>query len=729
MTQNMSPADVRKTLEMQAKELEKMLKRNPQDYTSMFKYAVRLHLLDLHDDASAILLKLVKLGAEQVEVYEIGGKALIKAGRLKEAVEVLEKGLSLHPDSQALRLLLGNALNSAQDFKSAEEALITAYEKNPSNIDTIMMLGVFYMNMGYYDKAAFVLRKGLDVDPDNIPMLNNLGTIYMNMKEFVPASEYFLKALKLDNGNLACISNIAGCFEKMDHAEVALQFYDAALDIQKDYGPVICAKASMLCNHGMAQETQALYKEGLELLSKDEKARRNLDYLLHRSNYVFYIHYIPEFSRQNILDEILGWQKEMCGDSVEIPSLAFPNAPEKDRKLKIGLISGGFSVHPVGQMILGALENIDKDKFEILIFSDTPPGKKDYIHEKFIALADHYDDTFGIINYEVIERIRGQNIDILVELSGHSDGGRRLPLVAERVAPVQLKWVGGLFNTTGIPQMDWILGDAVEIPEGDEEWYTEKVYRMPDDYIVYTPPYYAPEVGALPALEKGYVTFGNLNNLTKTNSYSIELWSKIMHKVPNSKLLLKFGKMNVQFVQDHIKSSFAKHGITEDRLILEGGEKHQAFLGVYNRIDIGLDPHPYTGGLTTCEAMWMGVPVVTLPGETFAGRHAASHLTTAGLTDWVAKSEQDYIDIAVKWAQDLDGLARLRARLREKVAASPLVDGVKFAKNFEIALRHMWADWCDMKLSQTDKPQNKQTGDGKGKVKVKAKGQKKKKST
>lgn len=697
-SQNYNEIDLRQKISS----LEKKYKSNKNDYTTLYQISAYYNLLGEHENAGRGFLTLAEIGAEQFEVYKKGIYSLTKAKKYAEAIHVADIGLELFPDSFDLLMQKGLAFSGSRDYESAEKIFEQANALRPDDPSVIGTLGVHYNDIGQFDKALKIFLEGHQKYPDNIMMINNIGTILMHLGEYVPASEYFLKALKIEPDNPACLINIAGCFEKIDHADTALQFYDEALKVHPDYAQGMCAKASLLSNHGMSQEAEELYRQGLSGLRKQTKLRDN-DYIRHYSNYIFYIHYIPDYPRKDIKNEILQFQREICIDAVEKPKLSFGNQPDKNRKLKVGFISAGFCVHPVGQMIFGGLENINKNEFDVYIYADNNPQKRDYIFNKIKGLATVFRDIFGKNNYEIVNQIRNDEIDVMFELTGHSEGGRRLKMVAERVAPVQVKWVGGLFDTTGIPQMDWILADNVEIPEGDEEWYTEKVYRMPDDYIIYTPPYYAPRVKELPAIKNGHITFGNLNNLSKTNSYSIELWSKILHQVPGSKLLVKFNKVNVPFVQKHLQDAFASHGIGVDRLILEGGEKHQEFLNVYNRIDIALDPHPYTGGLTTCEALWMGVPVVTLPGETFAGRHAATHLTNADLPQFIAKDEQDYIDIAVKWANDLDGLAKLRAGLRDHVAKTPLVDGPRFAKNLEVALRHMWSEWCDEKMA-ADKP-------------------------
>lgn len=198
----------------------------------------------------------------------------------------------------------------------------------------------------------------------------------------------------------------------------------------------------------------------------------------------------------------------------------------------------------------------------------------------------------------------------------------------------------------------------------------------------------------MPAYEKGYVTFGNLNNACKTNAATIALWSKILARVPDSRLLLKTNGMATEMVRERILRGFAEYGIEAERIVCEGGGPHKEFVGAYNRIDIALDPWPYTGGLTTCEGLWMGVPVVTMPGPTFAGRHAATHLVNAGLPEWVREDADAYVEWAVEQAANKTKLSTLRAGLRDKVAASPLADGKRFAANFEAALRHMWQDFC-----------------------------------
>lgn len=652
--------------------------------------------------AGELLFTLVQANADQFEVYEYASNALMSAGEFDKAELSVLAGLKRFPGKFQLMVNHIAVMQYKGDIAKAYVLAEELQKIHADHTDLEKVMGAFYAQTGHGERALQNLLEAHEKNPQDVKVLNTLGYLYSNHQDYMTAAEYYIKALRIFPENPNCLNNIGNAFNSMKNVDLALKFYEEGLKIDPDHAPLICSKSSVYANHGMAQEIMGEFERGLSII-KDNVAMKNSQYLIHYSNYIFYMHYVPYLDREKIYKEILNWQKEICEGIEEKPRLSFENNPDRNKKLRIGMISSGFKMHPVGQMIVRAIENINKDEFEIYTYYDVLPERTDHIKARIMEASDVNRDVFSIKNHDLITVIRNDEIDIFIEMTGHAEGGQRLPLTAMRAAPVQFKWVGGLFDTTGVPQMDWILGDHIEIPEGHEKWYTEKVYRMPDDYIVYNPPEHAPSVKSLPALSNGFVTFGNLNNLAKTNSYSIEVWSKILHAVPGSKMLLKGNKMGRPFVIEHIQSAFEGHGIARDRIIVEEGEPHPGFLDVYNRMDIALDPHPYTGGLTTCEALWMGVPVVTLPGETFAGRHAATHLTNAGMPEWIATDEQNYIDIAVNAAKDLEALAKLRAGMRDHVAKTPLVDGLRFAKNFEIALRHMWGEWCDLKENKNSK--------------------------
>jgi predicted O-linked N-acetylglucosamine transferase (SPINDLY family) len=309
--------------------------------------------------------------------------------------------------------------------------------------------------------------------------------------------------------------------------------------------------------------------------------------------------------------------------------------------------------------------------------------------------AAEWHEVRDVSDEELARRIREDRIDILFDLAGHTPGNR-LPVFARKPAPVQITWLDYV-GTTGLSAMDYLLADPRQIPAGAEAFHTEKVLRMPDDYICFDPPVDAPAVGPLPALTGGLVTFGSFNLLTKTSPQSVEIWSRILREVPGSRLMLKNHGFDQPATMARLRRLFSEHAIDPSRIVFQGRSPHAELLAAYNEVDVGLDTLPYNGGLTTCEALWMGVPVVTCPGETFASRHGLAHLTAAGVAETVAADFEDYVRIAVALAGDLPRLSALREGLRGRVGGSALCDGKRFAGYFADVMRGVWRRWCEGK--------------------------------
>lgn len=677
--------------------------RKSPELSSLYEQGVRLFDQKRYEDSARCLAQVVAGNPVEVAPYAVYGIVLCVLGRHREAVGVFEKALAKDPANETLHVRKIYAMFNAGETRAAIKQAEAVLEQFPQSLEILTAFGSVCSKAGpeFHLRGAQAIEKVLAKEPENVQAINCLGAIFSAAGKYREAASYFIKVLRIDPKHMTAMLNVAGCFEKLAEPEMSLSFYESILKLEPNHGLAKAAKATILSNLGLSSENVEMLKEGLRVfMSEGDKP----NYITYASNYVFYVHYVPGFERKKIRAAIDDWYKQTCSEIVQKPRVDFENDPGPDKKLRVGLISNSFKRHPATWMTLAAMQNLDKSQFEVYAYSDIIKGKRDEVTHRYYGLCDFVREINGLSNEEMIERMRADNLDILLELTGHSEGGRRLPITAARVAPVQVKWVGGLFDTTGVPAMDWIIGDAIEIPEGDEKWYSERVYRMPDDYVVYDPPPYVSDVKPLPALKNGYVTFSNFNNLCKTNTFTIALWSRILKEVPKSRLYMKVQKLDTPFAQKHIEEEFAKHGIGIDRLILEGGDIHKPFMESYNKVDIALDPHPYTGGLSTCEALWMGVPVITLPGETFAGKHGATHLHNAGYPDWIAKDEDEYVALAVKWANDLEGLAKLRAGMRDQVKNSPLCDGPRFAKNFEKALRFMWQDWCDEKFPPASAP-------------------------
>jgi predicted O-linked N-acetylglucosamine transferase (SPINDLY family) len=311
--------------------------------------------------------------------------------------------------------------------------------------------------------------------------------------------------------------------------------------------------------------------------------------------------------------------------------------------------------------------------------------------ERMRRCAHHWRDIAGLDDATVADRIRADGIDILVDLVGHTKY-TRLPVFARRPAPVQASWLG-YFNTTGLATMDYFVTDPVSSPPGQERYFVEKLVRLPATRFCYEPPEYMPEVGALPLRRQGYVTFGSLNNIAKLNDHVLALWARVLAAVPDSRLLLQASALSDPLFQRDFRASAARHGIPAERLELRRFAPIDQAARTYHDIDIALDPFPFCGGMTSLDALWMGVPVVTLPQTMIAGRQTASMLANLGLPELIAPDEASYLACAVELARDVERLATLRTGLRERFRRSPLADYEGFTRDLEHAFGEMWRAW------------------------------------
>ena len=356
-------------------------------------------------------------------------------------------------------------------------------------------------------------------------------------------------------------------------------------------------------------------------------------------------------------------------------------------------MSADFREHAVAHFLLPILEHHDKATFEVYCYSSWPWA--DTTTERIRSCADHWVPCKDLSDDQLAERIRADGIDILVDLSGHTAENRLLTF-ARKPAPVQITYLG-YPGTSGLSAMDYRITDALADPAGSDAFYTEKLIRLPDSLCCYRPAHHMPDVAPLPALHNGFVTFGSLNGFAKVNDDCLRVWAEILKAVPASRLLML--TVPEGLARERLVEKFAALGIPAGRLDLFGKFPSGEFYKMFQRVDIALDPFPVTGGTTTCETLWMGVPVIVLAGQRFVSRVGYSFLSAAGLGHLSTASIDDYIRTAVNLAADIPALAKLHDRLRPQVAASPLTNAAAFTRNLEAAFRHTWKNWC---ASQSD---------------------------
>lgn len=434
---------------------------------------------------------------------------------------------------------------------------------------------------------------------------------------------------------------------------------------------------------GLQQEGMEAYFKALEFDPTSETVWSNL---------LFHSHYLPNFTAAEQRELLRRWHETVCA-ALPSPAPSLTARPrEAGKKLRIGLFSPGFCSHPVGRMAGPALFLLSKlPDCELYFYSSTlHPDERDPLRRMLRKAASKWVEIGTWPDERLYRAVMADKPDIAVDMAGHGMGGI-MTLFARRLAPVQVKWVGALFDTTGLPQMDYLLSDRFETPEGSDAHYAEKLVRLPHSYISYD----LQDCGDTERLKPDSpFCFGSFNNIYKLNSEIAGVWSAVLKRVPGSVLLLKTPFLRHPEAQEAARALFTAHGVAAERILTEGPSPHGELMQTYRRVDIALDSWPYTGGLTTLEALWMGVPVVTMPGPSFAGRHALSHLCNAGLESLVANSAEEYIDIAVRLAGDRNLLRDLRILLPYSLAQSPLVRHEQLAADLHTAFRTMWTRCC-----------------------------------
>jgi predicted O-linked N-acetylglucosamine transferase (SPINDLY family) len=462
--------------------------------------------------------------------------------------------------------------------------------------------------------------------------------------------------------------------------EAAIIHSRQALSIKSD-----CAVSYY--NIGNAQKEQAKHDEAIA--SFDQALKLDPDFVDAHSNILFCMNYSDNHSVQQIFERHLNWAERHA--SRHIGDRVYSNTHDPLRILRIGYVSADFREHPVGFFLEGVLQYHSKSNCEIYCYSNS--AQEDTQTMRLRSHVAHWRQISALDDDAVSEMIRADGIDILVDLSGHTSGNRLL-VFARKPAPQQLTWMG-YCNTTGLSNMDYLLADAGVIPTDTSQRFSEKVLRLQGSYLCYVAPEYAHEVAPPPCVANGHITFGCFNNLSKVTEPILVLWVEILQRVKNSRFILKSKQLADPIVQKRYRDWFSAQGVSSERITLDDRYMdHAGLLGYYGELDIALDTHPYSGVTTTCEALWMGVPVVTLAGEQFISRNSAALLTSVGLTELIADSPQQYVEKSVALAADTEYLMQLRKDLRERFKASPLGNAPLFVKNLEEVYRSLWANWC-----------------------------------
>jgi protein O-GlcNAc transferase len=534
------------------------------------------------------------------------------------------------------------------------------------------LLAVVRMAEGNPEQAASHFQDALAVQPGEVKTLNGLGVVLQRLGQLENAGACYREAVRIDPYYLDAQINLAILLKDHGrlcaaerHLKEALSHLPNALRLRYNL-------ANVLHLQGRSLDAVAAYRETLGLDPEHLDARQNL---------LFALHYSPQISDRQIFAEHL----VAAGTKVFNPISAqcSPGAPPLPSRIRVGYLSPDFRCHAVASFIEPILLHHDKSRFEIFCYANLV--RPDDTTERLKGLCEGWRDICAVGDEEAAKVIGADRLDILVDLAGHT-AGNRLPLLARKPAPLQVTWIG-YPDTTGLPEMDFRITDSLTDPPGtSEQFHSERLIRLPRSFCCYLAPEDAPAVAALPCLGAGRVTFGSFNNLAKVTPEVIALWSRVLHAVPGSRLLMKCRPFADAEVSARIRELFSGEGVDAERVELHPGDASPAdHLAQYGRVDIALDTFPYNGTTTSCEALWLGVPVVTLAGTRHAARTGVSILTNCGLGSLVAQTPEMYVALACELARDAGRLQVLRAGLRERVAGSPLADGAGVTRELEAA--------------------------------------------
>lgn len=629
-------------------------------------------------EAEAAYRRLLEREPDNSDALHLLGVVHAQRGDFKTCETLIRAALAIR-ERPEYHLNLGNALRDQGRLEEAVEVFGTVARLAPGRADAHFSLGALHHLLRRPDEAIAAFRKAIAIQPDHAEAHGSLGLVLQDIGRPQEAIAAFSAAILHKPTLPEAHANLGHALQAVGRMSESAAAISVALAFRPEFPEAWSNLGNSFMKMGVLDRALAAYRTALSQRPEFCEAAGNI---------AMAQHYATEFGNADFLTSARDAAARI-GEAAEPKPFANPRDPE--RPLRIGYVSGDFNNHPVGYFLDGVLAAHDRTAFTILCYSNG--NRCDALTDRLRASADVWRDIVGIGDDPVERMVREDGIDLLVDLSGHT-AGNRLSLFARKPAPVQVSWLG-YFGTTGLRAIDYILADSHVVPPGEERFFTETVWRLPGCYLCFTPPSDAVPLASPPMLDTGVVTLGCFQNRTKITPETVALWAAVLTALPQTRLLLKARQFGDAGVRSAMLEQFTARGIVENRLRMEGDSPRAQYLASYNRVDIVIDTIPFGGGTTTAECLWMGVPVVTLRGDRWAGRIGESLLHRLGLADrLVADSTDDFVAKVAAFAGDASALAALRAELRGRLEGSPLCDAPAFARTLELAYRAMWRAWC-----------------------------------
>jgi protein O-GlcNAc transferase len=686
---------------------------DPADAQAHFLLGRQLLLAGEAQPAAAALRKAIEARPNHAEAHNNLGVALYESGQTREAADCYRAALQLRPDYAAAHNNLGNVQLSEGQTADAEASFRRALQSDPGYAEAHNNLGLALMRRGNYPEAEAALREALRINPRFAGALSNLGSalqgqgriedaiasyhealrhrpdlgeahanlgiVLGDTERLAQAIGYFEQQLRRNPSSAEAHNRLGSALQAQTRYGEAYEHFQKAMAARPDYAEVYVNVANNYVFLGMVEKALESYRKAL---SYGPNANA-------QSSYAFYLNYSPGHTAAEVAAEYRLWGATYATPADSIVKLA--NSRDGRRRLRIGYVSPDFCEHPVSFFLEPVLRHHDRSRVEVFCYANGI--RNDDVTKRLKGLAVAWRDISLKPNRTVRELVREDAIDILVDLAGHTSRNR-LTLFTPRAAPVQVTYLGHP-NTTGVETMDYRLTDALaDPPSMTETYHSEELFRLPRCFLAYAAPENAPAVAPAPFVRKGHVTFGSFNNAAKVNPRTVAAWSRILREVPGSRLLLKNFSLSNPISKRYFAEMLTGEGIAAERFdLLDSIPELASHLDLYGEIDVALDTFPYNGTTTTCEALWMGVPVVGLAGPAHVSRVGVSLLHAVGLSSLVGRDEDEYVRIAVEFGNDPERLQELRTGLRERLQASELGDAAGLTRAIEDAYGQMWGRW------------------------------------
>lgn len=634
---------------------------------------------NLHAEAKPLIERAIAIDANNVDAWYILGGINWHLEEWQAAVKAYRRAVQLKPDFETAYLDLCRLLLKHDRGELAKSLMQEAIAANPKSAHLYFYLGNINYQQADWSGAETCFKNALQLQPGNADFVNSLGQLLLQNGRNREAADCYQRAAQITLLNAGCLNNQGLALHRLGDVYAAIEAFQKALILEPDNAQFLCNLGGSLQISGHLKSAAESYRAALKV---------NPDYIDAHHNLLYALSFLENCQPNEYLNAAREFGTRIAARAKPFSQWTEFTATLSLRPLRIGLVSRDLRNHAVGYFLENILAHIRPEKLSLVAYSNS--NTEDELTLRIKPFFLEWNSVVELNDDFLATKIHLDNIDILIDLAGHT-AGNRLPVFAWRPAPIQITWLG-YWASTGVAEIDFILADEVSVPKSSECMFTEKIWHLPDTRFCFSPPVedVSTACSPLPARRNGYITFGSFQVLSKMNDESLHMWSKILAEVPNSRLRLQNWQLGYPVAQQKLLAQLEKLGVRPDRVSMLGGSTRAEYLQAYSEVDVILDTHPFPGGTTTLEALWMGVPTITLSGNTLLARQGESILRCAGLGNWVASDAQEYVALALALVTDLARLDELRSSLRGQISLSPLFNAASFANAFEEALQGMW---------------------------------------